>query len=103
MTPEDQTRELLGAYVLDAVDDRCFHARCSRLRATVSRTLSVTCVSGFSTSPSRKLCTRPTIVCGRCTSVMPGHYGDKTMPKKGAKKPGKMMPPGIKKPTKKGK
>jgi hypothetical protein len=32
---------------------------------------------------------------------MPGHYGDKTMPKKGAKKPGKMMPPGMKKPTKK--
>ncbi len=32
---------------------------------------------------------------------MPGHYGDKTMPKKGAKKPGKMMPPGMKKPAKK--
>ena len=31
---------------------------------------------------------------------MPGHYGDKTMPKKGAKKPGKMMPPGMKKPAK---
>jgi len=30
---------------------------------------------------------------------MPGHYGDK----KGDKKPGKMMPPGMKKPAKKGK
>jgi hypothetical protein len=33
---------------------------------------------------------------------MPGHYGDKPMSKKGEKKPGK-MPPGMKKPAKKGK
>lgn len=34
---------------------------------------------------------------------MPGHYGDKKDSKKGDKKPGKMMPAGMKKPTKKGK
>ena len=34
---------------------------------------------------------------------MPGHYGDKPMSKKGDKKPAKMMPAGMKKPTKKGK
>ena len=40
-------------------------------------------------------------MCGRCTFTMPGHYGDKPMSKKGEKKPGKMMPPGMKKPAKK--
>ena len=60
-----------------------------------------TCASKYSTSPSLKPCAPPTIVCGRCTFTMPGHYGDKPMSKKGEKKPGKMMPPGMKKPAKK--
>jgi hypothetical protein len=61
------------------------------------------CVCRYLTSLNQKQCALLTTECGRCTATMPGHYGDKPMPKKGEKKPGKMMPPGMKKPPKKGK